>query len=337
MKYTNIKGALLEYIVRNILLNCWFKKVKADDFYMYERGALFYVHWKWAAHDADVIVDPPIQFPFSYPTRIIFECKAYSKTTWLPIVRNALWLRDDINNFEIITENDLIARKNNRRKYLAIKIRNRFNFQVGVASINSFSKPALEFCINNKIPTICLENLFSSNLISRINSLSDATLSELDEESKKSLFNFLKDDTSLSINFENYKNVLKEIKDWIDKEIKKIYVWVLSSWDMIFLKTELEESEFNIDQKFEFTLHYEDAEKQYWRMKIRDKDTFSFYVPENIFSAWREHNLSKSEWLDIKRNNFSEVIIFNKEYSDNIFSVGRINNQWLDRIDTSDE
>lgn len=82
---------------------------------------------------------------------------------------------------------------------------------MGVASINSFSKPALEFCINNKIPTICLKNLFPSTLISRINSLNDAALSKLDEESKTNLFNSLKDDTISSINFENYKDVLKII------------------------------------------------------------------------------------------------------------------------------
>ena len=62
---------------------------------------------KGAAHDADVFMEPPIQIPFIYPTRVIFECKAYASRAGLPIVRNALGLRQDINEFEIVTKESL--------------------------------------------------------------------------------------------------------------------------------------------------------------------------------------------------------------------------------------
>jgi hypothetical protein len=104
MKAENIKGALLEYLVRQIFKNCGFTNVKADGIYSFENKGLFFVNGKGAAHDADIIMNPPIQLPFIYPTQLIFECKAYRDEVGLPIVRNALGFRNDLNEFEIVTE-----------------------------------------------------------------------------------------------------------------------------------------------------------------------------------------------------------------------------------------
>ena len=61
---SSLKGALLEYIVRQILKNCGFTNVKADNLFVFQKGGLFFVNGKCAAHDADVLMEPPIQFPF---------------------------------------------------------------------------------------------------------------------------------------------------------------------------------------------------------------------------------------------------------------------------------
>jgi len=80
MNVSNIKGALLEYIVRNLLKSCGFTNVKVDNLFSFEQRELFFVNGKGAAHDADVIMNPPIQMPFTYPTQLIFECKAYGES-----------------------------------------------------------------------------------------------------------------------------------------------------------------------------------------------------------------------------------------------------------------
>jgi hypothetical protein len=69
----------------------------------------FWINGKGAAHDADIIMNPPIQMPFAYPTQLLFECKAYGTSANLPIVRNALGLRNDLNDFEIVTRDTLYA------------------------------------------------------------------------------------------------------------------------------------------------------------------------------------------------------------------------------------
>ena len=97
MNAEHIKGAFLEYLVRQLLKNSGFSNVRADGLFTYEQGGLFYIHGKGAAHDADVIMNPPIQLPFFYPIQLIFECKAYSRPVGMTIIRNALGFRNDIN------------------------------------------------------------------------------------------------------------------------------------------------------------------------------------------------------------------------------------------------
>ena len=185
MKASNLKGALLEYIIRNLLKNCGFTNVNADNMYSFERSGLFYINGKGAAHDADVIMNPPIQMPFSYPTQLLFECKAYGATVGLPIIRNALGLRNDINDFEIVTEDSLLSRQNNRRADYAIKTRKRFVYQVGVASINKYSKPSIEFATNNKIPLLSLSWFLGSNTIRLINDINQELVDVFVEEDIK--------------------------------------------------------------------------------------------------------------------------------------------------------
>jgi hypothetical protein len=90
-----LKGALLEHIVRTLMYSCGFASVKPDGLYIYAQtgNGLFYINGKGAAHDADVLMEPPIQLPFSYPSRILFECRpmikrwpySYKKCTWFKV------------------------------------------------------------------------------------------------------------------------------------------------------------------------------------------------------------------------------------------------------------
>ena len=87
MKAGNLKGALLEYIVRQLLKSCGFTNVKADKLFSFQRSGLFFSNGRDAAHDADINMNPPIQMPFIYPSQLLFECKAYGTAVSLSIVR----------------------------------------------------------------------------------------------------------------------------------------------------------------------------------------------------------------------------------------------------------
>lgn len=349
MKVGVLKGALLEYIIRKLLFNCGFYNVKADKVYSFERGGLFFINGKGAAHDADVIMNPPIQMPFHYPTQIIFECKAYSKTAGLSIVRNVLGLRNDINDFEIVNKTSLDARKNNRRASYAIETRNRYLFQVGAASINDFTKPAIEFSANNKIPLISLSWFFNQTQLSNLNNLSDSNISSFNQQDLKNLYNYFKDRNG-RLNMAKYSgarlileddNAIAEIIRFADLVIKSSYVGVLETGEIIFLFANSPDNPFATrtnNNSFSATITWYDDAPNIWYLNLgEDEDSqFKFFLPNRLGDYWRKFSQDKSTALKIKGDFMSRIYVFNrKDNLDIPFSVVRINEDWLKRAKES--
>lgn len=347
MKYTNIKGALLEYIIRNLLKECGFINVNADNLYSFERGGLFFVNGKGAAHDADVIMNPPIQIPFTYPVQLIFECKGYGSKVNLPIVRNALGLRNDLNNFEIITKSSLKKRQNNRRSSYAVETRNRFIYQVGVASINDFSKTAIEFATNNKIPLLSLSWFLGEKIISDINKINQTLIDGIQEEMIDNLYNYFKDRNG-NIYDDKYYSARKLIEDdnplgdiitFSNAFIKNFLIGIIETGDIIFLYSSGDKNELNnYFEKGRVTaeIHYNTENRKLWSLTIysqndiQNKIEYEFYIPDRIMSDWREYNYSRFRALIIKEDFFSKIYILNKIDSLNPLFIININKKWLD-------
>lgn len=349
MKAENLKGALLEYIVRQLLKSCGFTNVPADNIFTFESRGLFFLNGKGAAHDADVIMNPPIQMPFAYPTQLIFECKAYSDKVGLPTVRNALGFRNDINDFEIVTRETIIERQNNRRASFAVDNRTRFLYQVGVASINDFSKPAIEFASNNKIPLLSLSWFLGTNLIRNLNNINQETVDDIDEDLIESLYKFLKDREG-NLNAERYfkvnqllneDNVFGDIVTFSNTAISFSYVGLLETGDMVFLfaRSRTEDNILNVVngfKTFKAEIHWFSDSPNVWRLTVFDKNNpdfrteFDFYVPNRIYDHWLKFNLDKSKALDIKQEFFSKIFVFNnKRNSEAPFSIVTLDDEWI--------
>jgi hypothetical protein len=351
MKATNIKGALLEYIIRNLLKNCGFTNVKADNLFSFERNGLFFVNGKGAAHDADIIMNPPIQMPFTYPTQLIFECKAYGTSANLTIVRNALGLRNDLNDFEIVTKDTLRKRQNNRRANYAIETRTRFLFQIGVASINDFTKPAIEFAANNKIPLLSLSWFLGPSAIADFNSIDQPFIDSFNTDNIKNIYNFLKDrEGNLNSNkyqrvrdFLNSDNIIGDIVTAANTTINYSYVGLLETGDMVFLFASSRSEENILNQLNGFTslkaeIHWFSDRHNVWRLTVynprqwEQRTDFDFFLPKRIFSHWKQFNLDKAVALDIKQEFFSKVFVFNKRNNPEApFSIINIDREWLER------
>lgn len=349
MKATNIKGALLEYIVRNLLKNCGFTNVSADNVYTFENSGLFFVNGKGAAHDADVIMNPPIQMPFTYPTQLIFECKAYEASANLTIVRNALGLRNDLNDFEIVSKESLNKRKNNRRASYAIETRRRFIFQVGVASVNDFSKPAVEFATNNKIPLFSLSWFLGASTIDKFNEIKQPFIDSFDLRDIENVYAFLKDRNGNIHNeiyeraskFLSSENILGDIVVAANLAINYSFVGLLETGDMVYLFARSPSEENILKQKnikggFKAKIHWMSDRPNVWRLTVSHSELegqqtqFDFYVPKRIFDYWKQFDLSKSAALGIKEEFFSKIFVFNKrddpEYP---FSIIIMDEEWL--------
>lgn len=348
----NLKGALLEYIIRQLLMSCGFSNVKPDGLYAFERGGLYFLNGKGAAHDADVIMNPPIQMPFAYPTQLIFECKAHSGSLSLPIVRNALGLRNDLNDFEIVTKKSIKERQNNKRASYAVEQRNRYLYQVGVASINLFTKPTVEFAANNKIPLISLSWFLSPRIINLINGINQVYLDRFHEDEISNLYSFFKDRKS-DINSSKYsqarnliseRNIIQEILEFADLSIKYSYVGLLETGDLVFLfaKTRSEDNILNNIKSFSdliAEIHWQSDTRNVWTLTVRSRQQdseateFDFYVPDKILQHWKKFNFDKNEALNIKEDFFSKIFVFNNK-NNNLapFSIISIDAEWLYRV-----
>lgn len=355
MKAGNIKGALLEYIVRGLLKNCGFTNVKVDNLFSFERGGLLFVNGKGSAHDADIIMNPPIQMPFTYPTQLLFECKAYGSVGNLPFVRNALGLRNDLNEFEIVTRDTLLKRQNNRRATYAIDTRTRFLYQVGVASVNDFSSPAIEFAANNKIPLLSLSWFLNEDSIQKFNRIDQLWVNGFDSETIKNVYDFLKDRNG-NIDLSNYRearnflesnNNIADIVRFSNDVFKYSYVGLLETGDLVFLfsnsRTENNilnrEYGYQIVSSLKAEIYWFSNRPNVWKLTVysqgnRDQTTdFDFHVPKRIFSRWKEYNLDKVAALDIKQDFFSKIFVFNQQNNPEMpFSIINIDRDWLDRI-----
>lgn len=355
MKAGHLKGAILEYIVRNILKSCGFKNVKPDGLYIYEDKGLFLINGKGASHDADVLMDPPVQIPFSYPMRIVFECKSYGTTAGLPFVRNAAGMRADINNFEIVTKDFLKARKKNRTKF-AVENRNRHMYQVGVVSLDQFSAPATEFATNNKIPLLSISANFNQHVANLINSISKDELEQYPPESIKNLYTFFKDRNGdlFSSKYELAREILynllkiselfQTIHDLSKYIIRNTYVGLLENGQIILLHKPDDGSEeiiFNStgNIRLKAELHWTRENQDQWKLEVFDefnperRTKFKFFLPSQMVVEWGEFSFSKSGALDLKDRYFSKIMVFNKGGA-NSFPLSQVtlDQDWLSHL-----
>jgi hypothetical protein len=352
MKVGNLKGALLEYIVRQLLKECGFTNVAPDGLFSFEARGLFFINGKGAAHDADVYMNPPIQMPFSYPTQLIFECKAYGTKVGLAEIRNALGLRNDVNDFEVITEDSLRMRQNNRRSEYAIEARKRYLYQVGVAGVNQFSKPAIEFASNNKIPLLSLSWFLSPQALTNFNSLDQELIDSIDPDIMKSLYDFLKDRNGdiyaptyrLANSFLAEENIIGDIVTFANVVIQHSFVGLLETGDMVFLFARSSSGD-NILNKLsgigslKAEIHYFPNRPNVWRLTVSDQNQeyestdFDFFVPQRIFDYWKKFNLDQVSALQIKGQFFSKIFVFNQRNNPEApFSIINIDRDWLMRV-----
>lgn len=348
MKASNLRGALLEYLIRKLLINCGFSSVKSDGLYTFETGGLFFINGKGAAHDADVLMDPPIQMPFSYPTRLLFECKAYNSKTGLPIVRNALGLRYDINEFEIVTRDSILQRQNNQRAQYAIDNRNRYNYQVGVACTNEYTKPAIEFAANNKLPLLSLSWFLHQSIINLFDSIDPGYVRSVGEIKLEVVYDYLKDRSrdsdsihSGARSFLEEDEIIGGILRGFDRILNRLFIGLLETGDMVFFLARSEQDgnyfyDVSRVNYYNARIHYLSGRLEQWELSIpvdepeRQNILFDFFIPPRIMSIWREYRTSRMAALDIKGEYFSRIFIFNREVSRELpFMVINIDQDWL--------
>ena len=80
-------GKAFELFVKRILVNIGFSEVVSDGLYIYDGTPGQMIQGLGEAHNADVLLEPPVQTPFYSKTRLLIECKDYRTKISLNVVR----------------------------------------------------------------------------------------------------------------------------------------------------------------------------------------------------------------------------------------------------------
>ena len=310
MANSSLKGHALEYFVRTLLYHCGFKAVPSDGLLVFDGSAGQMIQGLGECHNADVLVSPPIQTPFYFQTRLVVECKCYSDKLGIGVVRNVLGLREDINNFDIVTEDILNNRKSGRSTKQRKFPMERYLYQVALASLSGFKKTTISFAATHRIPLISFaDSQIFEDIRNRIENLDRMK----NKEDIKILERFFR--TSKN---EYYDDRIWELADAFIQEVdnlaQKVKIGLLENGLILFLV----ENEKNnphlitddwMDYGDGYTLHWADDKKS-WLLCNRDK-SYYFELPDDLMRKWEESvEDSRRGAISLKEMFLSRIILF---------------------------
>ena len=287
--FDNQKGKAFEYFIKKLLIAIGFSEVSPDGLYIFNGSPGLMINGLGEAHNADVLVEPPVQTPFYNLTRLLVECKAYSNRIGINVIRSAVGLRLDVNSFDIVDLNELTSRRRSNRpdNYY---IYSRYQYQVAVASLNGFTVPAQNFAATHRIPLIELNKMpFWESFSNIINP--NYGMFRLNE----SVYHVI-------------DNLIEGIKD-------RIAVAITNSGQLLFL-LRVDENESNnesLDMNY-YSLEWTDKNHP-WKMII-GKHTYLFQLPNELLKTWinesnNDVDLRKNA-INCKLDHFSNMVMYYK-------------------------
>ena len=286
-------GKAFELLVKQLLLNIGFTEINSDGLYVFDGAAGQMIQGLGEAHNADVLLEPPVQTPFYASTRILIECKDYTRRVGLNTVRSALGLREDINNFDIVDKRELEARRIQRRRGLTYNY-TRYYYQVALASMSGYTIPAQKFAATHRIPLLEFNKLpFWEDFCNILHNRNMYGYS--------SSRHYYEDETYV------------ELCHMIDSIGERIAIAITNSGQMLFLyRVNNEINEFADD----YSLHWTDR-NSLWSL-VSGNTEYQFQLPNSIMELWLKNSVNE---LDMKRNAinckaafFSNMVIYYKLY-----------------------
>ena len=273
------RGKAFEILIKRMLMNVGFSEVYSDGVYIFDGTAGQMIQGLGEAHNADVLLQPPVQIPFYIPTRILVECKDYIHPVGLNTIRSALGLREDINHFEVVDVNVLKNRKSTRRPKNSVYEYTRYFYQVAVASMSGFTKQAQEFAATHRISLISLSNMpFWASFNESFNSV-------------------------------KWTNDYGEIENLADEIGKRMAVAITNNGQMLFLYNERKEDSVDFGDFYE--IYWQDTQSL-WRLESGNH-RYVFELPSKIREIWLQQssiNELRMNALYCKAEFLSNMIVY---------------------------
>lgn len=264
----------------------------SDGLYIYDGAPGQMIQGLGESHNADVLLEPPVQTPFYSKTRLLIECKDYRTKINLNVIRSALGLREDVNNFNIVDIKELEARRQQLCRAVP-QLFDRYSYQVAIAALNGFSTPAQKFAAAYRIPLIEFNKLPFWNDFCKAIGCEDLRLN-----SRK-----------VDLNTIGSEHELITLADRIGQ---RMAVAITSSGQMLFL---YHETDGQVRFEPYYSLHWR-TPKEPWILRS-GSESYSFQLPENILRTWLGRSTNeldmKKEALHCKANFLSNMVVYYAE------------------------
>ena len=284
-------GKALELLMKSILLHIGFSQVRSDNRYIFDGTAGQMIQGLGDAHNADVLLEPPVQTPSYTPASLLIECKDYLRPVSLNILRSALGLREDINHFEIVDEAEIVARQRNRRTGI-VHSHQRYLYQVAVASTSGFSRPAQNFALSHRIPLIEVNKM---------------PFWEEFYAAARRTYNY--------VDVVGYRKMTaddRHLTEIINEIAAKSAVAITNTGQMLFLYR-ISNGETKFDDRY--SLHWNRPDEPWTLCSGQEK--YQFQLPKHILQYWLESSTTdldrKVNAINCKANFFSNMVVY---YSD---------------------
>lgn len=327
-----LKGLAFEWFVRSILKACGFRTIIPDGKIIYNGPQGIMIHGLGQPHNADVLMTPPLQIPFYFPSRILIECKCYDEEVGLPTIRGVHGLREDINGFEVVTPELLMKRRNYRRKGAALYDYERYHYQIAVASSSGFKMTAQEYATTHRIPLISFgKSVLYAGIRNYLNNM-DRYESQLNNEEKQQLEKFFREEAR-ELSYTRNSQAMQFFNRFVEESssiFERVYVGMLENGTLIFLCSKT--ANFRVNKLInKCSIHWAN---EYSSWSIRDEYNdypweLWFELPSKFFELWSEQDFSRSIALDIKEQYFKRIFIFGNK--------GQINNYSFFILELSQE
>lgn len=290
-------GKALELFVKHLLINIGFSEVASDGIYVFDGAPGQMLQGLGEAHNADVLLDPPVQTPFYSPTRLLIECKDYQTRIGTNTVRSVLGLREDVNHFDIVDRNELLIRRRQNRQGVLYDYE-RYTYQVAIAAMNGFTDQAQKFAATYRIPLISFERLpFWGDFR---NMLRTAQFSYVGRKYAKQ--------------YDNPEDITEEqIINFANEIGQHMAVAITGSGQLLFLYRESgEQNQFGEL----YSLHWSTPDRP-WVLESGDC-SYLFQLPKSIMKQWLENATNdlemKREAINCKASFLSNMIVYYAEY-----------------------
>ena len=337
-----IKGLLLEEVLLNLLKESGYSIVNDvnNDATLKQGHSGIEVKGRGWNHQIDAIADFIMTPPFSYPVRLLLEAKFYSSKVGIDIIRNAVGVLKDVDEYWVTNNNEISKQ--------------RFHYQYAVFSSSSFTNPAQRYAFAQDIYLIKLENnkyflpivnsirnleyqdfngTSNDNIIINLSELRTKVRESLKHQSQSILSTYI---TSKGFSSNKF-NTLYEASTTLNSS----FLGMLGQRFPVFLTPSPTFDIIDLINNPTIRICWDD---DYWyivknnancRLLEEDDILFSFDLPDELFNLYADNNmLTQHKALNLKEELMSTIQIIFKNTDQSIMSSLelKLDNQWLENI-----